>query len=73
MSKKYTLTSGTNLEEASNGENHTLEKICTRCRLPKPIETFHHFGKNRTRVGKWCEDCFQKHGAGSTHPAINRK
>ena len=73
MCEKYTLTSGTNLEETSNGENHALEKICTRCRLPKPIETFHRFGKNTTRVGKWCEDCFQKHGAGGTMNTQNPK
>ena len=39
-------------------------KVCTSCRIEKPISEFHHFGKNDSRVGKWCEACYQKSAGG---------
>ena len=35
-------------------------KVCTSCRMEKPVSEFHHFGKNLSRVGKWCEACYEK-------------
>lgn len=35
-------------------------KICTACGRARPLTEFHRFGKCLARVGKWCEDCYQK-------------
>jgi hypothetical protein len=35
-------------------------KVCTSCGQRKSLHEFHHFGKDRKRVGKWCELCLQR-------------
>jgi hypothetical protein len=37
-------------------------KVCTKCRVAKSPTEFHHFGMDGSRIGKWCEACYQKHG-----------
>lgn len=39
------------------------KRVCSSCRETKPLAEFHKFGPNRERVGKWCEDCYQKNKA----------
>ena len=39
-------------------------KVCTSCNVEKPVSAFHRFGKDGSRVGKWCEDCYTKKIAG---------
>ena len=39
-------------------------KVCTSCRKDKPVSDFHRFGKDGSRLGKWCEDCYTKKIAG---------
>ena len=39
-------------------------KICTSCGKEKSVADFHKFGKDGSRVGKWCEDCYAKKAAG---------
>jgi hypothetical protein len=41
------------------------QRVCTKCRQAKAPSEFHHFGKDRSRIGKWCEDCYQRHGTGN--------
>jgi hypothetical protein len=35
-------------------------KVCTSCSQQKPVSDFHHFGKDGSRVGKWCKPCYEK-------------
>jgi hypothetical protein len=35
-------------------------KVCTSCGQRKGLPEFHHFGKDKKRVGKWCELCLQR-------------
>lgn len=35
-------------------------KVCTSCGQRKGLHEFHRFGKDGKRVGKWCEECFQR-------------
>ena len=39
-------------------------KVCTSCGKEKSVSDFHRFGKDGSRVGKWCEDCYTKKAAG---------
>lgn len=39
-------------------------KVCTSCNVEKPISEFHHYGKDDSRIGKWCETCYTKKIAG---------
>ncbi len=38
-------------------------RVCTSCQTDKPLAEFHKFGPKAERVGKWCEDCYQKNKA----------
>ena len=46
-------------------------KVCTSCNVEKPVSEFHRYGKDDSRVGKWCEDCYTKKIAGK--PAASPK
>lgn len=35
-------------------------KVCTCCKQSKNLAEFHRFGKDLSRVGKWCEECYLK-------------
>lgn len=35
-------------------------KVCTSCGQDKPITAFHRFGKDGSRIGKWCSPCYAK-------------
>lgn len=35
-------------------------KICTCCGQAKLITEFHRFGKDGSRIGKWCKPCYAK-------------
>lgn len=43
-------------------------KICTSCKIEKPESDFHRFGKDGSRVGKWCEACYTKNKGGKKTP-----
>lgn len=34
-------------------------KTCSKCGKALDVSMFHVYGADRTRVGKWCEPCFQ--------------
>jgi hypothetical protein len=46
-------------------------KVCTSCNVEKPVSEFHRFGKDDSRIGKWCEACYTKKIAGK--PAASPK
>lgn len=50
------------------GSPQESAKSCTKCRKAKASSQFHRFGKDRSRIGKWCEECYQKHGTGKGDP-----
>ena len=33
-------------------------RVCTSCKVAKPESEFHRFGKDQSRIGKWCESCY---------------
>jgi hypothetical protein len=35
-------------------------RFCASCKRRLPIDQFHHFGKDGARIGKWCEECYQR-------------
>ena len=35
-------------------------RICTSCKVQKPLADFHRFGRDGSRIGRWCEACYQK-------------
>ncbi len=35
-------------------------KVCSSCKVDKPESEFYRFGKDGSRVGKWCEICYSK-------------
>jgi hypothetical protein len=39
-------------------------KICTSCKQEKPLAAFHRFGADGSKLGKWCEACYQAKAAG---------
>ena len=39
-------------------------KVCTSCGKQKPVSDFHRFGKDGSRIGKWCEECYTRKGSG---------
>ena len=39
-------------------------KVCTSCGREKPSSEFHRFGKDSSRIGKWCEECYTRKGSG---------
>ena len=46
-------------------EHEIMEtKVCTSCGKQKAVSDFHRFGKDESRVGKWCEECYTRKGAG---------
>lgn len=49
------------------------KRVCTSCRTEKPLAEFHQFGSGGGRVGKWCEECYQKNKARTQkRPAAKR-
>lgn len=42
--------------------NESIEhlKLCTACQRRKILQEFHRYGKGGSRIGKWCEPCFQR-------------
>jgi hypothetical protein len=34
-----------------------MEKTCTRCKLPKPINEFGRVAKNKDGLSTWCKKC----------------
>ena len=40
-------------------------KVCTSCKVEKPVSDFHRFGRDGSRIGKWCEACYTKKIAGT--------
>ena len=53
-------------------EDRIMEmKVCTSCGKEKPVSDFHRFGKEGSRIGKWCEACYTKKIAGK--PAVASK
>jgi hypothetical protein len=50
------------------GSPHEPGRTCTKCQTVKPLPAFHLFGKDRSRTGKWCEDCYQKYVGGKLKP-----
>jgi len=44
-------------------------KVCNSCGKEKPVAEFHRFGKDGSRIGKWCEECYTKQIAGKAAAA----
>ena len=35
-------------------------RVCTACGQQKAVSEFYHFGKDNSRIGKWCKPCYEK-------------
>jgi hypothetical protein len=52
------------LDSDSQELTHMNTRVCTSCKKEKPLSEFHRFGKDGSRIGKWCDECYAKRGAG---------